>query len=208
MTVRPNCGVSRLYDLILHGALKLAINQHSCSLSRHSCHSRRCHNKKMQEQIFTINKVDTTSLRSSFKTGFFHNSPQILSLTASPCKDVRRMKWFQFKNTHVTPLDQWEFFVQNLDEGIKKKTGVASFFCFLCLTPVPFPILCTAKSQFSKIRPLRSKGLLRRLLWYRQQFLSICCLPPSFASVNSISFGRYIFLFLLQTRTLVFFLMR
>ena len=120
MTVRPNCGVSRLYDLILHGALKLAINQHSCSLSRHSCHSHRCHNKKMQEQIFTINKVDTASLRSSFKTGFFHNSPQILSLTASPCKDVRRMKWFQFKNTHVTPLDQWEFFVQNLDEGIKK----------------------------------------------------------------------------------------
>ena len=42
-------------------------------------------------------------------------------------------------------------------------------------------------------------------LWYRQQFLSICCLPPSFASVNSISFGRYIFLFLLQTHTLVFF---
>ena len=42
-------------------------------------------------------------------------------------------------------------------------------------------------------------------LWYRQQFLSICCVPPSFASVYSVSFGRFIFLFLLQTRTLVFF---
>ena len=36
----------------------------------------------------------------------------------------------------------------------------------------------------------------------------ICCLPPSFASVYSVSFGRYIFLFLLQTRTFVFFSVR
>ena len=58
------------------------------------------------------------TISSHLKTGFFHNSPQILSLTASPRKDVSRVKWFEFQNTHVTPLDQWEFFVQNLDEGI------------------------------------------------------------------------------------------
>ena len=48
----------------------------------------------------------------------------------------------------------------------------------------------------------------RQITSVRQQFLSICCLPPSFASVYSGSFGRYIFLCLLQTRTLVFFSVR
>ena len=32
----------------------------------------------------------------SFKADFFYNSPQVLSLTALPRKDVRRVKWFEF----------------------------------------------------------------------------------------------------------------
>ena len=51
--------------------------------------------------------------------------------------------------------------------------------------------------QITSVRTLVSATVLVNLF--------NCCLPPSFASVNSISFDRYIFLFLLQTRTLVFF---
>ena len=61
---KPNIGVSRLYDLILHGALKLAINQHSCSLSRHSRHSRRCYSKHLvfyqtSKNIFSLSTKST-----------------------------------------------------------------------------------------------------------------------------------------------------
>ena len=70
--------------------------------------------------MFAIDKVETESQPSSFKADFFYNSPHVLSLTASPRKDVRRVKWFEFRNTRVAPLDHWEFFVQKLDEGIQK----------------------------------------------------------------------------------------
>ena len=59
---KPNSGVSRLYHLILHGALKLAINQHSCSLSRHSRHSRRCHSKHL---VFYQNSKNIFSLSTN-----------------------------------------------------------------------------------------------------------------------------------------------
>ena len=57
----------------------------------------------------------------------------------------------------MRPHDQWEFFVQNLDEGIKKNLVLLAGPCFLCLVPVSFLISCTAKTQLSKSKnwPLR-----------------------------------------------------
>ena len=42
-------------------------------------------------------------------------------------------------------------------------------------------------------------------LWYRQQFLSICCLPPSFASVNSTLLAGIYFSFYFKHILLYFF---
>ena len=58
----------------------------------------------------------------------------------------------------VTPLDQWEFFIQKLDEGIQK-TRHHRQALISCLAPVPFPISCTAKTQLNKSETQPLQGL-------------------------------------------------
>ena len=113
----------------------MAINQHSCLLSQHSCHSRRCHSK----QLKSFTKIARTYFHHKQRQHHIRlfSSSLTDSFTIQGCEACEVVRISKYACDPSRPM---KVFCPEIGQRNLKNSASPAGPRFTCLTPVPFPI--------------------------------------------------------------------